>query len=66
MQERIWREGATPQEVDIVRRMDLELANLAALRATIVNERQRITNRACQRARYRRRQPDQRNQGAAQ
>ena len=51
--DRIWRDGATDQELETVRRMDRELADLASHRATIVNQRMRITNRACQRARYR-------------
>jgi hypothetical protein len=52
MNDRLWREGATPDELNAVARIDRDIANLVALRASYTYERQRITNRACQRARY--------------
>jgi hypothetical protein len=53
--DRIWREGATIEELQAVQRIDRDMENLANLRAVLATERQHITNRACQRARYRRR-----------
>jgi hypothetical protein len=56
MQDRVWREGATFEELRAVQRIDRDMENLANLRAVLATERQHITNRACQRARYRRKQ----------
>jgi hypothetical protein len=53
--ERVWREGATEAELERVARLDQEIASLAVERAALTYERGLITNRACQRERYRRR-----------
>jgi hypothetical protein len=52
--ERIWQEGATEKELAEVAVLDDQIAVLASYRAEITYKRLRITNRACQRARYRR------------
>ncbi len=51
----VWREGATVDEKIEVQRIDREMENLAVQRAVLAQERAKITNRACQRARYKRR-----------
>lgn len=52
----IWRQGATPEELDLVKKWDIQLADLAERRADILNRRSRLVNRACSRQRYRMRQ----------
>jgi len=48
---RLWREGATQEELAAVMLIDEEMAQLAARRRVLANERQHIANRACARAR---------------
>lgn len=53
--DRIWRAGATADELAKIEALDKEMAALRERSAAISFERQRIANRACQRARYQRR-----------
>ncbi len=55
MTDSVWREGATMGEKMEVQRIDREMENLAVQRAVLAQERAKITNRACQRERYKRR-----------
>ncbi len=56
---RIWREGATPEELAAVLLIDEEMAQMAERRRALAVERQHIANRACQRARGQRRKAKQ-------
>jgi hypothetical protein len=52
MSERLWRDGATEQELEQVRSIDVQIEALAWKRSELTRKRYLITNRACQRARY--------------
>lgn len=52
--DRVWREGATAEELAEIAALDEEGAALRERLAAVSWRRQRLANRACQRARYHR------------
>ena len=54
-----WCGGATPEELDAVRRLDADMANMRALLSTMAHQRQQIANRARMRAVYQRQKKSQ-------
>lgn len=49
-----WRTGATADEIEMVRRLDQDMAAARALVSTLARQRQQIANRARMRAVYQR------------